>query len=148
MKIFFTTFTFAILGCYLQIFSWAGPPLDVVVPQATPMPKSKLNENDLVYTSNLSNQKVTGDLKTTVSIKKVVGRSLPGRTGKELAVLTKGDSVGLLQFSKDGAWRAVYSFKHSLKVWVPEKSLVPLPVKKEPPPAAIPKVEIPPGRSE
>jgi hypothetical protein len=121
--------------CFLSMPLWAGPPIDVVVPESTPVPRSRLNENDLVYTNNLSNQKVTGETTTTIRIAKVSGRNLPGRKGKELAVLLKGDKVGLLQLSKDNTWRAVYSFKHSRKLWVPVAALNPLPDKKENPPA-------------
>jgi hypothetical protein len=108
---------------------YAGPPLDAFAPPETNERKTKrsqkLDENDLVYTSTTDKEAVIGESRSVVIAPVVVARSLPGRKGKQLFKLIKGDKIGLLQLSKDQTWRAVYSFKASRKGWIPVSSIQP-----------------------
>ncbi len=110
----------------MALKTFAAPPLDSTdTQQGVRLPKKTLNENDLVYTSENTGQSVVGEKRSRIVVPFVDARSLPGRKGKVLFRLLKNDKVGLLQFSKDKTWQAVYSFKMTRKGWIPVSALEP-----------------------
>lgn len=91
---------------------------------ATKRKKKVILDKDITYTDEDLEKKMD-DPKTLKIQYNVVGRSLPGRSGKALENMAKGTFVKVLFLSKDKRWVAVESMKSSQKRWVPRSALTP-----------------------
>jgi hypothetical protein len=113
----------------------ASPPVDLIqqTPQDTRPKEHALTEDDLVYT-DVGEALPNLDIEYGRVLVRVPGRNLPGREGKVLFVLERGDRVKPLKLSKDKHWLAVGVLKNRRKAWVP-RNVVKLPprVKKKKP---------------
>ena len=96
----------------------SAPPNDLSDPLNAGPRGSRVNEDDLVYTDNT--KPLPDPEKDFASIKTdIVGRSSPGREGKAIVKLRRGERVNVLKPSQDGRWLAVVNLKTRRKSWVP-----------------------------
>jgi hypothetical protein len=102
----------------------ASPPVDLIqqTSQGKQPKEHALTEDDLVYT-DVNEALPNLDLEYARMLVRVTGRSLPGRTGKALFMLERGDRVKPLKLSKDKHWLAVGVLKNRRRAWVPRNTV-------------------------
>jgi uncharacterized protein YgiM (DUF1202 family) len=115
--------SFALSSLFVSA-AWAAPPVDLTDPNALEPPKParpQLKEDDIVYLDNA--KRSTEEDNLTVALIDVPARSAPGRNGRVLFPIKKGDPVRAIKLSKDKRWWAVQYLRNGRSGWVPRTAV-------------------------
>lgn len=125
---------------WLALSVQAAPPMDLTGGFRTLRGQRPLTENDLVYKDNAQPDQVVTTKPLPLKYS-VVGRSLPGRQGREVHEFHAGDPVVFIKKSTDKRWVAVETMgtvggRGRRKAWIPATAInvadIPEPAKPKP----------------